>query len=69
MSSVDQIVKTFANLPESERNAAINAILAMMPAGPGPVHQMPEPVPRPPAPKKKVNGFMGFRCKSNLNQS
>nr|CAA71623.1 SMTA-1 protein [Sordaria macrospora] len=61
MSSVDQIVKTFAKLPEGERNAAVNAILAMMPPGPGPVRQIPEPVSQAPAPKKKVNGFMGFR--------
>ncbi|KAK3954995.1 mating type protein mtA-1 CAA75438.1 mating type protein [Pseudoneurospora amorphoporcata] len=62
MSGVDQFVKTFANLPERDRNAAVSAILAMMRTGPGPVPQIPEPVSQTPVPKKKkVNGFMGFR--------
>nr|AAN77071.1 mating type protein A-1 [Sordaria sclerogenia] len=51
MSGVDQIVKTFANLGEGDREAAMKAFLAMMPRN----------CRRTCPAKKKVNGFMGFR--------
>lgn len=66
MSGVDQIVKTFANLGEGDREAAMKAFLAMMPVS---NETVAEPVRKAPAAKKKVNGFMGFRCKSDLSQS
>nr|CCD57789.1 putative mat-A1 protein [Neurospora pannonica] len=52
MSGVDQIVKTFADLAEGDREAAMRAFSTMMRT---------EPVRQTPAVKKKVNGFMGFR--------
>nr|CCD57798.1 putative mat-A1 protein [Neurospora sublineolata] len=52
MSGVDQIVKTFADLAEGDREAAMRAFSMMMRT---------EPVRQTPAAKKKVNGFMGFR--------
>nr|Q02292.1 RecName: Full=Mating type protein A-1; Short=Mt A-1 [Neurospora africana]AAB31846.1 mating-type A idiomorph [Neurospora africana] len=52
MSCVDQIVKTFADLTEGDREAAMRAFSMMMRT---------EPVRQTPAAKKKVNGFMSFR--------
>ncbi len=55
MSGVNQILQTFKGLGDGDREATMKALSTMMR-----VENQQQP------PKKKVNGFMGYRGKQNI---
>lgn len=51
MADMNQIMQTFANLDQEDRQTTMRALSGMMRGGT-----------QRHAPKKKVNGFIGYRC-------